>query len=54
MMHGFRNLPPTGGMREMFKQKWAKMVFQGFNGWTEATHRGMQRDYCSLSPPVSL
>jgi hypothetical protein len=39
-MHGFRNLPPTGGMREMFEQKWAKMGLQGFSGGTGATPRG--------------
>jgi hypothetical protein len=29
MMHGFRNLPPTGGTREMFERKWLEWDSKG-------------------------
>jgi hypothetical protein len=29
MMHGPRNLPPTGGMREMFERKWLEWDSKG-------------------------
>jgi hypothetical protein len=33
-MHGSRNLPPTGGMREMFERKWLMMGFHELSGLT--------------------
>jgi len=29
MMHGLRNLPSTGGMREMFERKWLEWEREG-------------------------
>jgi hypothetical protein len=54
MMRGFGNLPPTGGKREMFERKWLEWDSKGLAVGRELRIGGVQRDFCSLSPPASL